>query len=401
MSDIRKLKEGPILRYKSGFLSNKWKQNHAVLYSDSRLEIFDEKGDSKPNTSILLKDVVPYICVGQMVDRMPKKRPEVPKGNTVHHMVGIGMDPRAETVHFIMFESDSDMEEWFNQITKTLPRVEQPGGPPPQPTSNGIGNNVQPSAPPPAYNPGSTSYVPPAVYPSGPPPVRQVNTGGYAPQQYGNNQPSNPGYSGQQSSYGGHPQQPGTNVIIIDRDSGRGGTGGGYGSGGGGFGSGFGSTALGFGGGMLAGSLLGYGLGSMWGGHHGYGGFGGGYGMGPGYGMGSYYSDNDTNVTNNYYINDSDTTNYNNTTNDTTVTGNDDTSSPYNQPSIDDGNDDYYHNDDEYTNDQNDIIDTNDSYGGNDDYYHGDADDNYDGGYDDYGGGDDFGGGDFGGGDDW
>lgn len=289
MSDIRKLKEGPILRYKSGFLSNKWKLNHAVLFSDSRLEIFDEKGDSKPNTSILLKDVVPYICVGQMVDRMPKKRPEVPKGNTVHHMVGIGMDPRADTVHFIMFESDSDMEEWFNQITKTLPKVEQPTGPPPP----GIqGQNVQPSAPPPNYNAGGPSYVPPPVYPSGPPPVRQGNSGGYVPQQYINNQQPASGYGGQQTAYS-VPQQPGTNVIIIDRDSGqRGGGNVGYNSGGGsGFGSGFGSSALGFGGGMLAGSLLGYGLGSMWGGHHSYGGgFGGGYGMGPGYGMGSYYS---------------------------------------------------------------------------------------------------------------
>ena len=68
------------------------------------------QGDRKPKGCVLLKDVVPYICVGLMTDRMPTKRPSVPDGYSVHHLVGIGMDPRAETVHWILFSSDSDIE---------------------------------------------------------------------------------------------------------------------------------------------------------------------------------------------------------------------------------------------------------------------------------------------------
>ncbi|CAB3398068.1 unnamed protein product [Caenorhabditis bovis] len=299
--DIRKLKEGDILKYKSGFLGSKWKKMHAVLFSDSRFCWFEEKGDRKPKGSILLKDVVPYICVGLMTDRMPVKRPQVPDGSSVHHLVGIGMDPKAETVHWILFSSDSDIESWFNEITKTLPKPNPPPG----------GQNPGAPAPggaPPVQPVQSGGYVPPPKYPDAPPPVQPVaaggggyppHSGGY-PQQPGSGgyrpPPQPAGYGGYQGG-GGYPQggygggSGPSHTTVIVRD-------GGYGGGG----SGFGGTGMGFGTGMLAGSLLGYGLGSMWGGHHSYfpsygmGGFGGGYGMG-----GGYYSDNDTNITNNYY----------------------------------------------------------------------------------------------------
>ena len=80
----------------------------------------------KPAGSILLKDVVPYICVGLMTDRMPVKRPDVPAGCSVHHLVAIGMDPRAEKVHWFLFDSDSDLEAWFAEIIKTLPKPNPP-----------------------------------------------------------------------------------------------------------------------------------------------------------------------------------------------------------------------------------------------------------------------------------
>ncbi|EYC13806.1 hypothetical protein Y032_0042g540 [Ancylostoma ceylanicum] len=294
--DARRLKEGDIMKFKSGFLSNKWKTYHAVLFSDSRFCWYDEKGDRKPKGSILLKDVVPYICVGLMTDRMPVKRPTLPDGYSVHHLVGIGMDPRAETVHWVLFSSDSDIESWFNEITKTLPKP----NPPPQPAQ------PQP-APAPQTGPGQPTgvYVPPAKYPDAPPPVQgypppAVPVGGGGPPMGGGGAPPpyyNQGRGGYGGGGGGYPPAGGygggggggPTTVIIDR-------GGGYGGGGSGLGAGLGGAALGFGTGMLAGSLMSYGMGSMWGGH----GFGGGYG-GMGGGYGSYYSDNDTTITNNYY----------------------------------------------------------------------------------------------------
>uniref|UniRef100_A0A1I7UAV6 PH domain-containing protein n=1 Tax=Caenorhabditis tropicalis TaxID=1561998 RepID=A0A1I7UAV6_9PELO len=46
--DIRRLKDGPILKYTSGFFSSKWKTMHAVLFSDSRLVWFEQKHCSNP-----------------------------------------------------------------------------------------------------------------------------------------------------------------------------------------------------------------------------------------------------------------------------------------------------------------------------------------------------------------
>ena len=77
---------------------------------------------------------------------MPVRRPQLPPGASVHHLVAIGMDPRADKVFWLLFNSDSDLEGWFTEIVKTLPKPASP-----QP-------NADPSAPPPpGFNPGVPS----------------------------------------------------------------------------------------------------------------------------------------------------------------------------------------------------------------------------------------------------
>lgn len=41
--DIRRLKDGEILKYTSGIFSSKWKKMYAVLFSDSRLVWFENR----------------------------------------------------------------------------------------------------------------------------------------------------------------------------------------------------------------------------------------------------------------------------------------------------------------------------------------------------------------------
>ncbi|KAI6189922.1 PH domain-containing protein [Aphelenchoides bicaudatus] len=303
--DARKLKEGELKRFKSGLLSNKWKDCHVALFSDSTLAIYDKKGDSRPIEQFFLKDIAPYICVGLMTDRMPTKRPDLPTGASVHHLVGFGQDPKAEKVTWLLFGSDSDLESWFNSITQTLPKPQNPpSAPAQQPGTNP--NQPLPNQPLPASNQGG--YVPPAQYPSGPKNYYPQNPNNGPPQQvYNNGPPSN----NQQPYYQGQQPQSTHTTVIVDRDRSYGG---GYSSG---------SSGLGFGSGALLGGLMGYGIGSFFTPSHyyggGFGGFGLGHGFGGGYPMGgmggsypiggSSYStqDNDTyNVTNNYYNNDND-----------------------------------------------------------------------------------------------
>uniref|UniRef100_A0A915ECB4 PH domain-containing protein n=1 Tax=Ditylenchus dipsaci TaxID=166011 RepID=A0A915ECB4_9BILA len=304
--DVRKIKEGSLQRFKTSFLSNKWKDCYAILFSDSALCIYNERGDSRPAETILVKNVAPYICVGPMTDRMPVRRPSLPQGASINRLVGIGMDPKAEKVHWLLFPSEADLENWFNEIMSVLPK---PANPPAAAAQQSPYPNVAPGGV------SSNTYVPPARYPDAPPPV-----GGYTPAPY--NQPTPTvnssagygvpqGYAAPGNAPPAYAYAPPPQTVIIDR-------GGGYNDrGGGGFSSGLGSGALGaglgFGGGLLAGSLMSHGIGSFFTPSYSHG-FGGGYGggyMGGGYpggfggGYGGGYQDNDnTYITNNYYNND-------------------------------------------------------------------------------------------------
>jgi len=45
-----------------------------------------------------------------MCDRMPVRRPSLPQGVAVQRLVGIGMDPQASKVHWILFPSEQILE---------------------------------------------------------------------------------------------------------------------------------------------------------------------------------------------------------------------------------------------------------------------------------------------------
>uniref|UniRef100_A0A914HMJ1 PH domain-containing protein n=1 Tax=Globodera rostochiensis TaxID=31243 RepID=A0A914HMJ1_GLORO len=268
------IKEGFVEKFKSGFLSSKWKSVFARLYSDSTLALYNDRGDSRPTENIFIKNVIPYICVGYMTDRMPVRRPSLPPGTAVQRLVGIGLDPRAEKVHWILFPSEQILEEWLNGIMSTLPM------PPP---------NV-----PPVPIPQNTAFVPPPKYPDQPPPYGQP----------GLQQQQQPPYYQPPAGYGNAQQlpYPSQQTVVIDRTSAP--------SGGYGGSSGFGTGLAAGMGGAMVGSLLGYGIGSFFAPHGGWGGWGGwggggGYGGGNGFG-GGYIQDNDTYVTNNYYTNNDD-----------------------------------------------------------------------------------------------
>lgn len=62
---------------------------------------------------LIMKNVVPYICVGMMTDRMPVRRPQLPPSTAIQRLVAIGMDPRAAKVHWILFSSEQVLEYGF------------------------------------------------------------------------------------------------------------------------------------------------------------------------------------------------------------------------------------------------------------------------------------------------
>uniref|UniRef100_A0A7E4V494 PH domain-containing protein n=1 Tax=Panagrellus redivivus TaxID=6233 RepID=A0A7E4V494_PANRE len=180
---VLNVKDGYVKKYKPTLMGGKWKDRYLRLSSDSSLCWFDHSRDSYPSGRIILKDVIPYICVGQMVNTIPVARPPLPWGTTIDNVVAIGTGVQGMDVHWFLFANDYDLESWFKQILATLPKPTVPA--PPNP-------NASYPEPPPPYT--ETVQSNPVPLPRGagvgyhnrpvPPPVPQRTVAAPAPVQH-------------------------------------------------------------------------------------------------------------------------------------------------------------------------------------------------------------------------
>ncbi|BFZ19842.1 hypothetical protein BsWGS_22881 [Bradybaena similaris] len=215
MSDI--VKCGYIKRFSKSFLSGGWNQSFLELHRDSQLNVYKKQGDSKCQGSIFLKDVCKYFAYGQFTNGMPD-RPELPSGASYDCIMGIPQKPSSKAkIHWFLFSSVNELNDWMAAICSTLPpppqridpqqqQQQQPavssappmsqappgnyGPPPPGPGLGFEGLALGGPAPPP-YSPAPNQYRPPSPYPQGP---------HYSPQHQPYGQPA--------GTYGPPPQAP-------------------------------------------------------------------------------------------------------------------------------------------------------------------------------------------------
>ena len=119
-----RIKDGKLRRHKEKFFGSKWEQCLAVLYQDSTLVWYDgldEKDpkvsaqlltfllltSSRPQGSLLLSRLAPFIAVGAFTNHIPK-RPELPRGASVHQLLAIGTG-RGGKIHWFLAHSDQDL----------------------------------------------------------------------------------------------------------------------------------------------------------------------------------------------------------------------------------------------------------------------------------------------------
>uniref|UniRef100_A0A1I7YSZ8 PH domain-containing protein n=1 Tax=Steinernema glaseri TaxID=37863 RepID=A0A1I7YSZ8_9BILA len=126
--DRRSVKQGEVKRLHKPLVGSKWKSGRVILYTDSCLTWYDKRvsGSSRPAGSVMLKNVAPYISL--FMDIKLVRRPNIPDGYSMHHLVAIAMDALADVVHWFLFSSDTDLEAWFVEIVKTLPKPQSPTG---------------------------------------------------------------------------------------------------------------------------------------------------------------------------------------------------------------------------------------------------------------------------------
>jgi len=124
--------DGMVHYYKHGWLSNKWIVVYAKLWSDSTLEWFQSKGSDKPAGSIFLNSVIPYICIGSQVRKVPTKKPKVEASWNRNLLMAIATDQKASSVHWLYFDDGNNLRRWLSEMTKTLPRLNAPAVPYPR-----------------------------------------------------------------------------------------------------------------------------------------------------------------------------------------------------------------------------------------------------------------------------
>ncbi|KAI6206378.1 PH domain-containing protein [Aphelenchoides besseyi] len=201
IADARRVKDGELLRYKTGFFGNKWVKCYVCLLSDGRLLIFNTNTDSKANGYFHVKEAAPMMCVGMMTERLRAKRPSLPSDCSIHHLVGISLDEKGEKAYWLLFPSDAELEDWLGQIAKLLPRPDQ-----------------QFAGPTPPQMPNLASSSNPAPVPGG--------------------------FQNQQPGYYGPNQGPQNTTIIVESQGNQ-------------------SSGMGIAGGMAVGALAGFGIGTF------------------------------------------------------------------------------------------------------------------------------------------
>ncbi|KAI1705480.1 PH domain containing protein [Ditylenchus destructor] len=86
---------------------------------------------------------------------MPVRRPVLPSENTsIFRLVAVGMDPKAEQVHWLLFPTEKDLEDWLAEVVKTLPKY--------NPSLETL--QISDSNPPPNTKDGASMPEPPPAY---------------------------------------------------------------------------------------------------------------------------------------------------------------------------------------------------------------------------------------------
>ncbi|KAK7865429.1 hypothetical protein R5R35_012793 [Gryllus longicercus] len=288
---VKQVKGGYLLRYKKRLFGKPWREEWVVLYEDSTLAWYKEKGRLEPEGSLVVKEAPEMMAVSQWTLRIPG-RPDLPSGCGVVQLMAFG-NRRRDKVHWLLAQSEEEVNDWMTAIGNTLPPPPQPPKPPDDKTARPL-DPVTPRLPPVSYYSPIPGEVPPAYNPQMPPPAGGggggVGSGGGPPpvgvpyQPYTRSAPQPMPLSVQPLQQQHAPPANNTTIVVRDRDNG----------------------AADFTTGVVMGAALsnwghGWGWGGGWGHCH-YGGYGFGYGGGGG-GGGYYHNDQDVTINNHYDIN--------------------------------------------------------------------------------------------------
>ncbi|CAH2008485.1 unnamed protein product, partial [Acanthoscelides obtectus] len=102
-----------------GIFCKGWNEEWVVLYEDSTLAWYSDKGLSRPRGCVRISDAPELLAVGEYT-RQVSRRPRFPKTCQIGQLLAIGS--RAfQDVHWLMAQSPAEINDWMTAISNTLP----------------------------------------------------------------------------------------------------------------------------------------------------------------------------------------------------------------------------------------------------------------------------------------
>ncbi|VEN62260.1 unnamed protein product, partial [Callosobruchus maculatus] len=115
----KQVKGGYLLRYRRGIFCKGWSEEWVVLYEDSTLAWYSDKGLSRPRGCVRISEAPELLAVGEYTRQVPR-RPRFPKTCQIGQLLAVGS--RAfQDVHWLMAQSTAEINDWMTAISNTLP----------------------------------------------------------------------------------------------------------------------------------------------------------------------------------------------------------------------------------------------------------------------------------------
>ncbi|XP_050515139.1 uncharacterized protein LOC114332169 [Diabrotica virgifera virgifera] len=103
----------------SGFFCPKWCEEWVVLYEDSTLAWYSDKGLNRPKGCVRISDAPELLAVGEWTRQVPR-RPKFPHACHMGQLLAIG-SRKLHDVHWLMAKSPAEINDWMTAISNTLP----------------------------------------------------------------------------------------------------------------------------------------------------------------------------------------------------------------------------------------------------------------------------------------
>ncbi|XP_044729428.1 uncharacterized protein LOC123292779 [Chrysoperla carnea] len=116
----KQVKGGYLLRYTKNWLWKSWREEWVVLYEDSTLAWFKDKGTKDPRGYLQVNEAPELLANSEWTLRVPC-RPQLPPDCKISQLIAVGTRRRRGKVHWLLAQSQDEVNDWMTAIRNTLP----------------------------------------------------------------------------------------------------------------------------------------------------------------------------------------------------------------------------------------------------------------------------------------